>query len=207
MQTVLRQRPTIATVFGILNILFGLINICASIFTVAMTAGMSFFPLPDDAQIDNPVWELMNEPGGYRTFMTISLFLGFIHSIALIAAGIGLLNTKEWARRLTIGCGTCAVVMTILGLIVNVVFMYPVMLEQFNNVDAGPAAAGAVGGIIGGVIGALIGLAFPICQLVFMTRPKFRDAMRGIQATGAGENYTLGTTGDPSNPYQSPFAK
>jgi uncharacterized membrane protein len=85
----------------------------------------------------------------------------------LIAAGIGLLYLKAWARVLSLGYGWFAIVWGIIGMVVNVGLI---------TSGAYGAPRDAVGGMMGGVFGGLVGLIYPILLIVFMRRPNVKDA-------------------------------
>lgn len=169
-----QQKPTAATVFGILNILFAVLGLCG----VLMTAVLMFVPFNAQMTKDNPALQLMEENAFYRTVNQVGVLLGFVASAVLIAAGIGLLQTKPYGRSLSIGYGIYAVVVCLLGTILNVVFVFPALLEKANAAGGGPAAAGAYGGIIGGVGGACVGLIYPVLLLYFMCRPNIVAAFK-----------------------------
>ena len=84
------QHPTAATVLGILNILFGVLGLCG----LAMTVTLLFVPFNAQMKKDNPALQLMDENAFYRTFNQVGVVLGFVATAVLIAAGVGLLQTK-----------------------------------------------------------------------------------------------------------------
>src|SRR5262249_24878851 len=98
------DRPASVTVFGILNIVF------AGFGVVGMLVGtIMLFAAPGAAQ--NPVTKLMQDSPAYVTWAKLSLPLALLACAASLAAGIGLLLLKEWARKLAIGYAICAIVM------------------------------------------------------------------------------------------------
>jgi hypothetical protein len=97
--------------------------------------------------------------------------------LVLLAAGIGLLHLKPWARILSMAYAIYAILFGILGMVVNFIFMIQPMLEQARQ-QQGPEAAGAIGGAVGGTIGGCFGLIYPVLLLIFMTRPKVVAAFR-----------------------------
>lgn len=178
------QRPTTATVFGILNIVFGAFGICGSIMGAVGLAAQS--ALKDAAgNIPNPALELMQQSKLYSTFALVGVVLGLIASIALLTAGIGLLKMQPWGRSLSIGYAIYAIVMGIVGTVVNYVVVVGPMIQRLGDMPEGPEKAGMLGGAIGGSIGGCFGLIYPIVLLVFMTRPAFTAAIQGTskQAT------------------------
>jgi hypothetical protein len=163
------QRPTSATVFGILNIGFagmGIIGIIASIGLLMLSVNFN-----------NPVVKVMQESPGYALWFKICIPLGLLSCGVLLAAGIGLLLVKPWGRLLSIGYAIYAIGFGIVGTVVNFLFITRPLLEQAQN-KGGPEAAGAIGGAIGGSIGGCFGMIYPILLLIFMFHPAIRDAFR-----------------------------
>ena len=158
------QRPTSVTVFGVLNIVF------AGLGFFSVIASAMLFTL-SGANSSNPVVQLIQDNPSYATWIKISVVLGILVSIALLAAGIGLLKLKPWARILSIIYAIYVIVMTIVGSVVNYFFLVQPLLEKAHN-EQGPEAAGAIGGAIGGMIGGCFGMVYAILLLIFMMRPK-----------------------------------
>ena len=147
------QRPTSVTVFGI----FGIIG------TIVMFATM-------DAS-RNPVVKIMQNSPAYVAWMKLNLPLGLAATAVLLTAGIGLLRMKPWARKLSVGYAIYAIVVCLLGAVMNFIFLMRPMLEEASR-QQGPEAAAAIGGAIGGTVGGCLGIIYPILLLIFMTRPK-----------------------------------
>jgi hypothetical protein len=166
------SRPASLIVFGILNILFGVLGLCGT----AGSAAMFLVELPSDPAVPNPVLELLKTDATYRLFMQVALVLGGLMALVLIVAGIGLLLAKGWGRTLSIGYAWYAILAGILGMIVN--WMYLIQPTMAAMKDAqGPAAMGALGGLIGGLLGGLFSLIYPILLLIFMNRKALRQAV------------------------------
>jgi hypothetical protein len=168
------QNPTAATVFGILNILFGVLGLCG----LTLSAVMMFSSFFAQFAKDNPAMQLMEDNAIYRTFMQVAMVLGFIATPVLVFSGIGLLQIRPYGRTLSIGYGVYSIVMNVLGMLVNVAFVFPALIESANAAGGGPAAAGAWGGIIGGVFGGCIGFIYPGLLLYFMFRPNMVAAFQ-----------------------------
>jgi hypothetical protein len=92
------QRPTSVNVFGILNIVWGLFGVLGGIATAMMVGALGNAP----AVANNPVLRIQSGPW-MLTWITVNLVLGFIASIALVVAGIGLLNMRPWGRKISLG--------------------------------------------------------------------------------------------------------
>jgi len=165
------QRPTSVTVFGILNIVFaafGIFGLIGSIILFLMPVGSN-----------NPVIKIMHENPAYAAWLKICIPLGLLRCAALLAAGIGLLRLKSWARILSIVYAIFAVVFDILAMVINFFFIIQPMLEQARQ-QHGPETAGAIGGAIGGTIGGCFGLIYPVLLLIFMLRPNVVAAFRPL---------------------------
>jgi hypothetical protein len=158
------QRPTSVTVFGILNIVF------AAFGFFGVIASAMLFTL-SGANSSNPVIQLIQDNPSYAAWIKISVVLGILVSIGLLASGIGLLKLKPWARIFSIVYAIYSIVMIIVGTVVNYFFLVQPLLEKAHN-EQGPAAAGAIGGAIGGMFGGCLGIIYPILLLIFMMRPK-----------------------------------
>jgi hypothetical protein len=163
------QRPTSVTVFGILNIVFAAFGLLGLIFSIIL------FFLPADT--NNPVIKLIHESPAYAAWLKICIPLGLLSCAALLAAGIGLLYLKPWARVLSMAYAIYAIVFGIVGMVINYIFMVQPMIEQACQ-QQGPEAAGAMGAAIGGSIGGCFGLIYPVLLFIFMLRPTVVAAFR-----------------------------
>jgi len=160
------QRPTSITVFGILNIVFGVLGFCG------LFMSLSMFAVEDDGS--NPMIPLMQESPLYQGFMYVSIPLGLLATVALLAGGIAMLNNKAWGRTLSIIYGWYAIIAGLVGAIVNAVVLLPPALEQSSG-QMSAEEAGLIGGAIGGTCGGLIGLIYPVLLLIFMNRRSVKD--------------------------------
>ena len=151
------------TTFGILNIVFAVFGVFGLLGTVAL------FSLTGPSK--NPVVKIMRESPAYTAWLKLTIPLGLLTCGILLAAGIGLLRLENWGRKLSIDYAIYAIVFSILGLVMNFIFLIRPMLEEAAQ-KHGPEAAAAFGGVMGGTIGGCFGLIYPILLLVFMTRPK-----------------------------------
>lgn len=163
------QRPTSVTVFGVLNIAF------AAFGFIGTLASMALFMMPGNSS--NPVLKIMQDSPAYAAWIKVSIPLGLLACGALLAAGIGLMLLKPWARQLTIGYAIYALGFGVIGMVVNFLFLIRPMLQQARE-QHGAEAAGAIGGAIGGSVGGCLGMIYPILLLVFMFRPNVMAAFR-----------------------------
>lgn len=164
------QRPTSVTVFGILNIVFAVFGLCGVAFSVRL-----FMPSADMA--NNPVVQIFQSSPVYEAWMKLSLALGVVVVVALVASGIGLLNLKPWARTISVVYGIYAIVMTIASEVINYFFLVQPLLQRAHS-EQGPQAAGDIGGAIGSMFGGCFGIIYPVLLLIFMTRPNVVEAFR-----------------------------
>ncbi len=170
-------RPTSATVFGILNLLFACLGLCGVVFgAISLFATQMIPDMPP-----NPAMELMKQNEPYYMFTIVMMALGFVATLALGLGGIGLLMMRSWGRTLSIGYAVYTILAGIVGMIANWVWLIQPLLEQADAMAAGPEKAGAIGGAIGGGIGGCIGLIYPVLLLIFMMRPSLVQAFREKQ--------------------------
>ena len=194
------NRPTSVTVFGILNIVFGILGLFGALMSAVVLA------IPG-AREGNPVYQVVDENAIYGAWATAGMVLGAVATLVLLAAGGGLLSGKPWGRLLSVYYGVYAIVMTLVGLAFNAIFLFPALIGAMQNAQ-GVEAGAAVGGAIGGTVGSLAGLIYPVLLIYFMTRPhvvsyfggdgpETSDTFDGMEAMPA-----VSVTSD--NPYQSP---
>jgi hypothetical protein len=163
------KRPTSVTVFGILNIVFaafGILSVFGSVMLFAATSATS----------NNPVIRIIHNNPAYAAWLEVSIGLGLIVSGALLAAGIGLLQLKPWARIISIVYSIYSLVMVPVGTAISYVYVTQPLLAQAHTSQNQEAAA--IGGTIGGMIGGCFGLIYPVLLLIFMLLPKVASAFR-----------------------------
>ena len=172
------QRPAIATVFGILNLVFGILGVCGS---VASVGGFAFlysgvFDAKMKAQMnlqqfDDPV---------FFGLLSMQMALGTILSVVIIISGIGLLKFKPWGRKLANFYAIAYLILLVVGVTINIVFTVIPAINEANSLGASPdKIGGAVGGVLGGVFSVCFGVIFPICILIFLNRRQFVDQIEG----------------------------
>ena len=162
--------PKSLRVLAILNLVFGGMGI----FGTATSYAVLHAPL----MANNPAVKMMNAQSDYATWMRLAIPLGLLGVLMLLTSGVGLLKAREWARKLAVGYGIYAIIISLISIAMNYRFVVAPLLEQSRNTQ-GAEAAGAIGGAIGGVIGGVFALAYPIILLVFMTRPRIVAACTG----------------------------
>ncbi len=73
------ERPTSVTVFGILNLVFGVLGLCG------MGAALAIQAVPA-ARVENPIFELADENPVFGAGMAIMTVLGTVATLVLIPA-------------------------------------------------------------------------------------------------------------------------
>lgn len=166
------NRPTAVTVFAVLNLAFGILGVCSA---PASIIAMRFSPTPEQSP-----YAAVDFSGPFGPWFQASVVLSFVLSIALIAAGFGLLQLAPWARKLSIYYAVAAIALAIVGGVINVFVIRDFMARS----AATPGEAGAAMGYVMGSLGSCMGLVYPTLLLLFMTRPKVKAAF-APQAIGA----------------------
>ena len=165
------KKPDSIKVFGILNLVFGALGVCSTLFS-----GVVLFAMPQDPNMPNPALDLMQSSPAYRGFMIGAMGVGFIFTIIVILSGIGLLKYRKSGRTLALWYAWYAIIAAVVGTVVNIVVLYGPMMAQANQ-QGGPEAAAAVAGFIGGMVGGIAGLIYPVILLFFMYKKKVIDAL------------------------------
>ena len=102
------QRPTSVTVFAILNIVFAAFGLFGALASVMLFVAVG-------ANSNNPVIQVIRDNPAYAAWMKFSIVLGVAVAAVLLAAGIGLLMLKSWARIVSIAYAIYAIVMIPVG--------------------------------------------------------------------------------------------
>ncbi|MEI6970061.1 MAG: hypothetical protein WCL44_00970 [bacterium] len=157
------ERPTVLTVLGVLNIVFGVLGVlCTPIALILL-----FLPVPDG----NQMLVAILENHALRAFNVGNYCCTFLTSGMLVAAGIGILQMRQWGRVTAIAYGIVAIVIDLTGTAVQVFVLGSVAARVF-----GPDIAIAVVAAMFSLVTGCIGLIYPILLIVLMTRPAVREA-------------------------------
>ncbi len=177
-ERIMSERPVSVTLFGMLNIGFGLFGLAGVLLSLFVGFGSPGAPAAG-ASSDSifAMWPALlnavSSDAAYATMRQTTVPLEAVCGVALVAAGLGLLALKNWARRLSIGW---AIYRCVLALIESAVMFMVVrrVLGGFPQVSQG-ALAIAVGVAI---IEAVFALVYPLLLLYFLTRPKVVQAFQ-----------------------------
>lgn len=165
------ERPLSALVIGILNIVFGVLDLCGTGFGLIML----FIPA---ANRPNPLTEIMANSPGYRIFLHVATGVGVIAVMVLITSGVGLVQRKSFGRTLAIAYGIYGLGFGLAVTIVNMIFAVGPLLAKAANMPNGPEKGAAIGGAIGGTVGGCFGIVYAIVLLVIMYQPRVIEAYR-----------------------------
>ncbi|MGD0410961.1 MAG: hypothetical protein ABSC18_04600 [Verrucomicrobiota bacterium] len=163
----MRERPMSVTILGMLNIGLGLLGLAGMLLSTmfeglgAPAAGPSFNSVLAfmDTLYHNPVYMIWNR---------ITFPLNAAASLLLVAAGVGLLLLKNWARLASIGCGIYKIAFAMLNLAVLCLALREILAKALQG--AGAVVLVILG--LAGFVGAILTLAYPVLLIWFLTRPK-----------------------------------
>lgn len=161
----------ILSIFGMLLALYGIFGSAATVF-VLVNRGAVFGP-PD------PMTAKLHADTAYRVGIGLSVVVGLPLAVLLAASAIGSLWLARWARVGMLVHAVGTIVTAIASTIFTVGYVVPLMTSGVQL--AGPQRAGFIFGAYGGgICGGLFTLIYPVCVLIFYTRPKVIDAFNGV---------------------------
>jgi len=100
-------------------------------------------------------------PEWFRSFETLSMLIGVVFAVLLLAAGVTLLKRRPAGRTLHLAYGALALVVGV----VNIGVVFSAISKASAEMPA-PMRAGMIGGAFGGAVG----LAYPVFLLVWFLR-------------------------------------
>jgi len=165
-------RPTPATIFGILNIVFGSLYVLSN--------GCVALCLPIAFSIDSPeIRKALNETPELTALANEPVFLGFfivqtavnlIGGALLLYAGIGLLKARPSARAISIFVAIVGLVMAVVQVGVNLIFVPAPPPDPNMSPEAAQALQVAATGC-----GLAIYSIYPVLLLIYMQRQPIKD--------------------------------
>jgi hypothetical protein len=180
-----RRRPTILTVMGTLNIVFGsiflLCNLCCGMWLLLLSSDEAQAGLFQDGRhqlaelIEKHAFFRANVPG-FTTVEVVKVAVGLVACVLLIIAGIGLLNVKSWGRLLSLAYSILGILVTLGDLVFTLALVNPAE-ERFLQGRLNPGNA-ALNNVFS-VLGAIIGMAYPVVLLIMMLLPSVSIALAG----------------------------
>ena len=112
---------------------------------------------------------------------TASTPFGLAVSVVLIAAGIGLLKLREWARKASIAYGIYGVVVSLVGTYIQFSYVMPILeelLETATSIEK-ISIVSAMGAIYFAMCWTIL---YPILVLIFMNRRVAKEAIAEAEA-------------------------
>jgi hypothetical protein len=163
-------RPASLTVFGILNIIFGVIGLAGSL----MSYQLYFTPLDSQTGI---MADLLRHDPFYASCMRIIIVPATVFVSAQLISGIGLLKAREGARRLAIFCGIYGILSGIVVGYLTINHVLPYTIETVVKTVKDPAVAEMTRAMtkVSGIFGLVAGLIYPVLTLIFLAKKRVRD--------------------------------
>jgi hypothetical protein len=193
-------RPASVTVFGVLNIVFGVLGLLSGAASLGIMIAVANGAFPDNAGL--------GEQPALMLWTLAASALGIVFAIVLFASGIGLLRMRPWGRTAALAYAGYAVFSTVVGMAIHWIYVaQPLLAEQGPGGRTDPAQ---IGGAIGGMVGGCLGLVYPILLWYFMPRPAVVAALAGgVSASDEGlfaptASLEPEVARDPHNPYVAP---
>jgi hypothetical protein len=143
------------------------------------------------------VTDMMNNPV-IKANQWADMLSGLALNIAMLASGIGLVQLKEWGRKLAIWTFSLKIVRLGILAVVMIVFIIPITSKTSSDMMAGMTKNGPGGppavvmnnmakfqaalGTAQAVLGFVFGSIWPVIGLVLLSRPGTRAACQALPA-------------------------
>lgn len=183
------NRPTVVTVFGVLNLVFGGLGLlCVPLSALSMLAMPGLQQMNANMGIPNPGLDMLESPA-YRLSMIIYLTVTLAGAIALVVGGIGLLKLRPWGRSLSIIYGALKIVAVPIVNVVNYVTITQPMFEQMPAQTMPFASFASATSAVGAVVGCCFQMIYPVVLLIFMLLPSVKAAFQQDQIAPLSPEY------------------
>ena len=130
----MQERPTSVTVLAVVNMVLAGLSLVGAAWALVLRLGLIELPVGS-----NPAMALMTANAPYRLFTDVTSAMNLVATVLLLAASIGMLALRPWARLVTIGWGVYAQLTTVLGAAVSYALIFAPLLERAAS---GPEALG-----------------------------------------------------------------
>jgi hypothetical protein len=201
-----RELPTVVLVLAIFHFIVGgyelLCGVCGGItlLTNPDTAALFSFGNPQLAQQQQAQQEAMQRVLNERVphlkaYQAESVAVSLALAVVLIAAGVGLLSLRGWARTLSLAYAVLSILQTLLAAFYSFVYVAPANEEAFRQMPALNPQQAHMNQSLGQmmmplmVVGVLIQLVYPVTILIIMLLPSVRAAFRGEAVPEGPEDY------------------
>jgi hypothetical protein len=118
--------------------------------------------------------DALNHNAAYVIWNKTMVPLNAAASLLLVAAGVGLLLLKNWARLASIGFGIYKIAFVMLNMAVLCLALRDILAKSMQG--AGTVVIAMLG--LAGFVGAILTLAYPVLLIYFLTRPKAVQAFQ-----------------------------
>ena len=170
-------RPASVTVFGILDLVFGILGMLCTPFALVVLV----IPQQPGAP-PNPVATIIKESPVYAKGFVVQTVVSVLTSVLLTTTGVGLLKMRGWGRTLS----NAYVVVYFLSLIsmtaFNYFFLYAPLFENARKANDPMATWLANIQFYSGIGGTVVGSIFPVLMAIFINRRVVVDALRRADA-------------------------
>jgi hypothetical protein len=163
------QRPKSILIFGIFNVLFGVVGLLGAL------SSLFYFFVPAAAQ-GNPMMKSLMQNADYVFFTRLIMVPAVIAAFGQIICGIGLFRSREWGRKLAIGLGCYLIITSTLGAYLQYTYLMPAMLPEMTKImpDENAAKIFKVTTMVSAALGVVFGVAYAVLQIVMLMRAKVR---------------------------------
>lgn len=161
------KAPMPVMIVCIIGFLLGGLGLCSGPF--------GLLPYLVDLGVPNPVVDAVKASTVLYAYMLASIGCGMVLNIFMMACCAGAIFLKGWARSGLILYSIVALLLALVGIVFNVIYMFP-LLQSLGD----EALAGGIGGAVGGIC---CGLLLPVSYLVVMTLESTKLAF--AEASGA----------------------
>ena len=156
-------------IFAIANILLGAMGL------MSMLSSLMYLLVPAIAQSNPMIKSLMENPT-YVTCLKVMTIPTMLGSLVQVGSGLGLLKSREWARKAAAGFGLYFIVASFAGAYVNYRYLFPAMAPELAKTIPDEAARNFANviGVLSAATGALFGLVYGSVMTIMLMRAKVR---------------------------------
>ena len=172
--------PIAQIIFGVVNILFGFIGLAGSLIALRIY----FTPLEGQT---GPIPELMRANSFYASSMRILAIPAILYGLAQFISGIGLVRSREWARKLALCAALYAIPVAAFTSFLNLQIIIPFTTEYTLRTLPTPTDPQFIPLMTtmmkaSGMMNSTLFLLYPILLIIFLTRPKVRVHCKAVSS-------------------------
>jgi hypothetical protein len=197
-----QTRPNSVLVIAIFHFIIGgygvVQNLCTSVFLLA--GGMDLMSRIGGPQMEKQMKDMQNlmeqKLPFYTLYMFSSLLFGWVFSIMMLVAGVGLLRMRSWGHKLSLAYASISILHKVFVAVYTFLFLlalyddFPQIMGGAGNQQAAQAMQKMMATMQKSIAGAapFISMIYPAVVLFIMLRPSVRAAFRGdtVTATTSG---------------------